>query len=115
MKLVENFRTLKSLLGSGQLKGHKNQWLTASCSLADQEEHPACLSLNSLDQGSRLGFFLWSEQQVWFIVLPRCGDETQGYLTGTRNELHTSFLLPFPGPGFCCHYTSVFPMQAPSK
>lgn len=83
MKLVENFRTLKSLLGSGQLKGHKNQWLTASCSLADQEEHPACLSLNSLDQGSRLGFFLWSEQQVWFIVLPRCGDETQGYLTGT--------------------------------
>lgn len=118
MKFVENFRTLRSLLGSGQIQRAQHP-VPGSCSLPDQEEHPACLSLSSPGWGSRLEFLFWSEQQLWFIVLPRCAAETQGCLQvplcSTRNELHTSFLLPCPGPGFCCRCASVFPMQAPPK
>lgn len=81
MKFVENFRTPKSPLGSGQLQ-RVQEPVPASCSLTDQEEQPACFSLSSPDLGSA-GTFVTVRATLWFIVLPGCGAESQGCLTGT--------------------------------
>lgn len=79
----------------GSSKGHNKQRQSL---FPHWSGRAPCLPLPEFsNQGSRLELLSWSQQQIWFIVLPGCGDETQSCLTGTpvQHQEWAAHLVPF--------------------